>query len=83
MPGSISPKQGNPELPVSSTQAAQTEQTRLDMLWEAEQKYSQPFVRYEKTAALLLYWSESDLDKEHRLKQEVMPLTMPESNFGR
>lgn len=71
MAASTSTKQGTLKAILPPAQDPQTEQTRLDMLWEAEQNYSQPFVRYEGTAVLLLYWSESDLNKELRLKQEV------------
>lgn len=73
MAAPTSPKQGG----LKWAHDAQTEQTRLDMLWEGEQDYSQPFVRYEAIAVLLLYWAKSDLNKKHFLKQEVCDIGEP------
>jgi hypothetical protein len=40
----------------------QKEHARLDMLWEAHVQNSMSFIRYQKTAVLLLSWEKSDLD---------------------
>jgi hypothetical protein len=48
--------------PLEPVSQPQKEHTRLDMLWEEHVQNSMRFVRYQKTAVLLLSWEKSDLD---------------------
>ena len=49
-------------------QSSQSEQNRLALIWGEFSKPAETFQRYKKTAVLMLYWEDSDLDTKPEVR---------------